>query len=225
LQFTQGAAKAVARRNGGTALTGPAATRQAFLEQAGQQRLVCFLGHAYFDQRYPMSSRLQLADTSLYASGILRFLRLQADLVILSACETGRSHVLRGDEMLGLSRAMLYAGTPSLLVTLWPVHEIPTRLLVERLAEQLSGSLGSAFDPALALAAAQRWLRELTFTQVKSLVAAWGEAPNAAVEAHLLGLWQMTQPGQLPRPDSPLFAHPFFWSPYILIGDQQAQMG
>jgi CHAT domain-containing protein len=221
LQFTQGAAKALTRRNGDIALTGAAATRQAFLEQAGRQRLVCFLGHAYFDQRYPMSSRLRLADGSLHAGDILRDLRLQADLVILSACETGRSRVLRGDEMLGLSRAMLYAGAPSLLATLWPVHEIPTRLLVEKLAEQLSEAPIHAFDPALALATAQRWLRELTLTEAQSLLADWEEAPAAELEAHLLALWRITHPGELPRPDSRLFVHPFFWSPYILMGDQR----
>ncbi|MBK8050637.1 MAG: CHAT domain-containing protein [Anaerolineales bacterium] len=47
-------------------------------------------------------------------------------LAILAACETGRAETPRGDEILGLSRAMLYAGTPSLLATLWRVHELPT---------------------------------------------------------------------------------------------------
>jgi CHAT domain-containing protein len=202
-------------------LVGAAATRQAFLERAGGCRALCFLGHAVFDQRYPMASRLVLADGGLRAGEMLRELRLAADLVILSACETGRSQVLRGDEILGLSRAMLYAGTPSLLVTLWPVHEIPTRLLVEKLIEELpmAGDPGLPFDPALSLATAQRWLRALTYAEATSLLSGWGELPAAEVEAHLAALWHMTHPGQAPQAESQLFAHSFFWSAYILIGE------
>ncbi|MFN8456669.1 MAG: CHAT domain-containing tetratricopeptide repeat protein [Anaerolineae bacterium] len=214
LQFTLGAAVTIGNDS---SLIGPAATRQAFLAQAGRCRVLCFLGHAFFDRHHPMSSRLKLADGSLHASEILRELRLQADLVILSACETGRSRVLRGDEILGLSRAMLYAGTPSLLVTLWPVHEIPTRLLVEKLVEQL---FWEGFDPAHALATIQNWLRTLSCAEVQALLSRWEGLSAAAIEAHLTHLWQMTHPGQTPQAESQLFAHPFFWSPYILIGDQ-----
>lgn len=221
LQFTISAAHALARRSGGLALTGPAATRQALLKQAGNYRALCFLGHAFFDQRHPMASRLKLSDGSLHASEMLRELRLDADLVILAACETGRSKVLRGDEILGLSRAVLYAGTPALLVTLWPVHEIPTRLLVEKLAAglPLAADADAPFDPALALAAAQRWLRTLTYAQAANLLAAWDELSGAEAEQHLAALWHMTHPSQSPQDDSQLFAHPFFWSAYILIGE------
>jgi CHAT domain-containing protein len=223
LHFNLGAAETIARRAGGRSLTGPHATRQAFLDQAGGYQVLCFLGHAFFDQRHPMSSRLKLADGSLHASEILRELRLAADLVILSACETGRAHVLRGDEILGLSRAMLYAGTPSLLVTLWPVHEIPTRLLVERLVEDLplAETADARFDPALTLASAQRWLRTLPYAEAERLLTNWVELSAAEVEKHLTALWHMTHPGQAPRAESQLFSHPFFWSPYILIGEGQ----
>ena len=44
------------------------------------------------------------------------------DLVTLAACSTGRAHVDAGDDLLGLSRAWLYAGAPSLLVSLWNVN-------------------------------------------------------------------------------------------------------
>jgi CHAT domain-containing protein len=131
--------------------------------------------------------------------------------------------VLRGDEILGLSRAMLYAGTPSLLVTLWPVHEIPTRLLVERLVEDLplAETPDARFDPALTLAAAQRWLRALSCAETERLLTNWVELSAAEVEAHLTALWHMTHPGQAPQAESQIFAHPFFWSPYILIGEGQ----
>jgi CHAT domain-containing protein len=223
LQFIQGAAQTLAHQGDDLPVLGPAATRQAFLAKAGDYRIVCFIGHAHFDQRYPMSSRLQLAKGNLYASEILRELRLQADLVLLAACETGRGQVLRGDEILGLTRALLYAGTPSLLVTLWPVHEIPTRLLVEKFFAQLSlhEVASGLFDPALALATAQNWLRTLSYAEAQALLADWKEELSADdIDSLLTALWQMTQPGLAPQGDSQLFVHPFFWSPYILIGDR-----
>jgi CHAT domain-containing protein len=137
----------------------------------------------------------------------------------LAACGTGRGQVLRGDELLGLTRALLYAGTPSPLVTLWPVHQVVTRLLVEHMVGKLERP-ANRFDPAGSLAAAQAWLRSLTYTQASTTLAQWDGEEAGWVEQELTTLWQMTRPGETPQPASLLFAHPFFWSPYILIGDR-----
>jgi len=221
LQYIQGAAKTIAYR-GGTSVAGSAATRRALLTRARHHRVLCFLGHALFDRRYPMSSRLQLADGSLHASELLRELRLQADLVILAACESGRGRVLRGDEILGLSRAMLYAGTPSLLVTLWPVLEIPTRLFIERFVDALSREDASSttIEPARALTVTQNWLRTLPLAAAQERMAEWDELSNSEIVQHLTHLWHMTHPGEELHSDSQIFNHPYFWSPYILIGDR-----
>lgn len=222
LRLTQGAARRLAeqgqtRHGRSAALLGQAATRRALLDQAGGYAALCFLGHGLFDPTYPMASRLQLADGPLLAGDILAGLRLDADLVALAACETGRSQVLRGDEILGLTRALLYAGAPSLLVTLWRVHEAPTRLLVERFFATLDPA---APDPAAALAAAQGRLRALTVAEARAAMTAWDELSPAAVETQIAQLWQMTRRDRPLQDDAPLFAHPFFWSPYILVGDQ-----
>ena len=55
---------------------------------------------------------------------------LNANLVTLRACSSGRTTVRSGDELMGLTRALLYAGTPSLLVTLWDVHIESSRMLL-----------------------------------------------------------------------------------------------
>jgi CHAT domain-containing protein len=223
LSCTYGAAHTIANLSNTAPVIGPSATRQAFLDQAGVYRVLCFLGHAYVDPSHPLVSRLRLVDGPLHAGGILRELRLNADLVVLAACESGRSHVLRGDEILGLSRALLYAGTPSLLVTLWKVHEIPTRLLMENFFAQLglNDSSSPEFDPALALARSQRWLRELTLAEICTLMAGWSELSPIEVKEWLARLWQMTNPGCLPQDQNQIFNHPFFWSPFVLIGDQR----
>jgi CHAT domain-containing protein len=55
---------------------------------------------------------------------------LNANLITLRACSSGRATVRRGDELIGLTRAFLYAGTPSLLATLWDVHIESSRMLL-----------------------------------------------------------------------------------------------
>lgn len=223
LHFTQGAAAKLACSPKDGLLLGAAATGAAFVRQSHAYRIICFLGHALFNAQHPMLSNLNLSDGHLQAGEILRQLRIDADLVVLAACESGRSQVLRGDEMLGLSRALLYAGTRSLLVTLWQVHEIPTRLLVEHFFQTLDlrDATFRPFDPATALGNAQAWLRTLTYAEAKALLDQWQELTPAAAEVELRQLWQMTQGEAELQAESRLFEHPFFWSPYILIGEPQ----
>lgn len=63
-----------------------------------------------------------LDEKSFLSAKELLDVQLHCHIVTLSACETGQSENKPGDELIGLSRALLYAGTPSLLLTLWPVH-------------------------------------------------------------------------------------------------------
>ncbi|HYA28865.1 MAG TPA: CHAT domain-containing tetratricopeptide repeat protein [Acidobacteriota bacterium] len=86
-----------------------------------------FAVHAEFNQEDPMSSALLLAkgrdgDGKLKAGEIFG-LNLKADLVVLSACETGLGKISNGDEIVGLTRAFIYAGTPSVITTLWKVND------------------------------------------------------------------------------------------------------
>lgn len=58
-------------------------------------------------------------------------LRLNADLVVLSACDTGKGKLLRGEGIVGLTRAFMYAGTPSVAASLWKVNDQSTSLFME----------------------------------------------------------------------------------------------
>ncbi|MCB0064718.1 MAG: CHAT domain-containing protein, partial [Caldilineaceae bacterium] len=218
LQYTIGAAKRIVANPGDLSMTGTHATKQAFLAQAGRYRMICFLGHARFDPVHPMSSRLMLSDGHLRASELSRGLRLHADLVILAACETGRNKILLGDELLGLPRALLHAGIPAVLVTLWPVHEVPTRLLVEEFIKQRQHT--PAADAARTLAAVQNWLRTLTFEQAWLLLSNWDELTAEQAHQQLATIWRMTSGDAPPQRDAALFDHPYFWSPFILIGSR-----
>ncbi len=85
-------------------------------------------------------------------------IELEAYLVTLSACETGQLRgfsegAYMGDELTGLSRAFIYAGTPSVIASLWKVSDVSTALLMTQFYKNLRGE-----DKVKALCDAQRWL-------------------------------------------------------------------
>ncbi|PYR71480.1 MAG: hypothetical protein DMG20_02790, partial [Acidobacteria bacterium] len=92
--------------------------------------------HGIFRADNPMFSSLKLGDSWLNLFDIFN-LQLGAELTVLSACETGMSAVWEGDELLGLARGFLYAGTPSLVVSLWTVNDRSTAQLMRRFYEAL----------------------------------------------------------------------------------------
>jgi CHAT domain-containing protein len=138
-------------------LSGDAATEQAFRSQAPQADVIHLASHAVFREDNPLFSAIRLADgwLSLYD---LYSLRLRASLVTLSACETGVSEVLAGDELVGLARGFFQAGSASVVVSLWAVNDASTAQLMAGFYAHLDAGLG----PAAALRAAQIELRSAT---------------------------------------------------------------
>jgi CHAT domain-containing protein/Tfp pilus assembly protein PilF len=108
-------------------------------------RYVHLATHGVVDEAHPGLSRLLLApETGSGEDGVLHLgeiynLRLNADLVVLSACDTGRGRLARGEGVIGLTRGFLYAGARSLLVSLWPVSDAAAAGLV---VDFYSGLLG-----------------------------------------------------------------------------------
>ncbi|MHC5025442.1 MAG: CHAT domain-containing protein [Planctomycetota bacterium] len=108
------------------------ATVDAFLRAAGDAHVVHLACHAHFDPAHPAEGGLQLADRMLTLRDLYD-LRTRARLVTLSACETGLSHVDRGDELVGLVRAFLAAGAGNVAATLWPVDDVRTSTFMQHL--------------------------------------------------------------------------------------------
>jgi CHAT domain-containing protein len=106
--------------------------------------------HGQFRADSPDFSALHLADGALTVRDAAR-LPLQAQLVTLSACETGLSRVAPGDELLGLLRGFLLAGAPQVLASQWAVDDAGTAALMRSFYTRL---LAGA-RPAAALRAAQ----------------------------------------------------------------------
>lgn len=111
--------------------------------------------HTYFRGDEPLFSHLVFSDSNHEES---RFflpdifnLKLKSSLVTLSACETGLSQFTAGDELIGISRAFFYAGTPSLLTSHWTVNDKSTSILMDKFYEGLV-SMGESKARALKLA-------------------------------------------------------------------------
>jgi CHAT domain-containing protein len=126
------------------------ATGQQLRARAAGCDVVHLACHGLFRGDNPMFSALKMGDGWLTATDINE-LDLTDALVTLSACESGRSTVIGGDETLGLARAVLGAGAATLVVSLWLVHDATTaELMATWYARLCAGD-----TPAAALRAAQ----------------------------------------------------------------------
>ena len=121
-------------KNSTTVLVGPEATESRVRAASGGQRAVHLATHGMvFDDR-PFDSFLALApESSLGSDGRLTTsevygLQLNADVVVLSGCRTATGQ-LSGDGVQGLARAFFYAGTPSVVATLWDLPDAPAQYL------------------------------------------------------------------------------------------------
>ena len=110
---------------GAVMLTGDEATRANLLQAAPRGRFLHLASHGYFRRDNPMFSFLKLADSHLHFYNLLD-LKLNAEMVTLSACHTGVNKVFPGDELHGLVRGFLYAGAPSVVASLWAVSDRST---------------------------------------------------------------------------------------------------
>lgn len=199
-----------------TVLLGADASEQSLVGLARSGALADFgtihlATHALVDDEQPERSALVLSqvglpdpleaaisgeriyDGLLTAKEIVREWRMNADLVTLSACETGLGKEIVGEGYIGFAHAFLQAGTRSLLVSLWKVEDRATSLLMRRFYENRAGAYpderggrrGEPMPKAAALQEAKRWLRGYTDEQ--------GREP---------------------------FGHPYYWSAFILIGER-----
>jgi tetratricopeptide (TPR) repeat protein len=137
LPYTLQEAQSVAKLWNGQAILEEEATLARFRAMAPHSRILHLATHAEFRPDSPLFSGLALADGWLTTLDVFN-LRLRAALVTLSACQTGRSVIGGGDEVLGLMRAFLAAGAASLVTTLWAVEDRSTAQLMDSFYHKLA---------------------------------------------------------------------------------------
>lgn len=126
-------------------LIGNQATETAIRQQLEKARIIHLATHGLLDEERGLGSALALApspstqdDGLLTAEEILN-LKLNAELVVLSACDTGRGRIT-GDGIVGLSRSFITAGVPSAIVSLWQVPDAPTAFLMTQFYQTLASN-------------------------------------------------------------------------------------
>ena len=119
-----------------------------------------FATHGWLDSQHPELSGIVLSmvdEQGQPQDGFLRAhevfnLKLPAELVVLSACQTGLGKEVKGEGLVGLTRGFMYAGAPRVVVSLWSVNDEATAELMTRFYR---GMLKEGLRPAKALQAAQ----------------------------------------------------------------------
>jgi CHAT domain-containing protein len=152
---------------------------------ANEYAVIHLATHGFLDSRRPVLSSLALTEDSdsiennFWQAYEISKMNLHADLVVLSACETGYGKFEKGNGIASLARAFMYAGAPSLIVSLWQVNDEVTSIIMQNLYRNLAD--GMTKDLAL---------RKAKLEYIKT--------------------------------SSSALAHPAFWSPFILIGNEEA---
>jgi CHAT domain-containing protein len=141
-------AQAIARMLKVNSITGSQATKAMVLPQMSKARIIHLATHGLFDSLEPIefSNRFQIPgmlalspsekDDGLLTANEIFKLKLTAELAVLSACDTGLG-ILSEEGVIGLSRSLIAAGVPSVVVSLWKVPDEPTALLMKEFYRNL----------------------------------------------------------------------------------------
>ena len=128
--------------------------------ELGQYRIIHFATHGLINNQHPELSGIVLSlvdEQGRQQNGFLRLydlynLKLSADLVVLSACQTALGKEIQGEGLVGLTRGFMYAGAPRVVASLWQIDDRASAEFMKRFYE---GLLGQKLRPAAALRAAQ----------------------------------------------------------------------
>ncbi|NJM63312.1 MAG: CHAT domain-containing protein, partial [Oscillatoriales cyanobacterium RU_3_3] len=122
------------------AIIGARGTKAAIVQKMPQASIIHLATHGLLDNVRGLASAIALApsgtDNGLLTAEEIFDMKLQASLVVLSACNTGEGKIT-GDGVIGLSRSLISAGVPSVIVSLWAVSDAPTSELMQAFYQNL----------------------------------------------------------------------------------------
>ncbi|MHC9539719.1 MAG: tetratricopeptide repeat protein [Vulcanimicrobiota bacterium] len=121
---------------GGTILVGKEMTSEKVRDTIKGKSIVHFATHGVLDPLHPLFSGLVLSDKILTTTDIFS-LDMDANLVVLSACNTAGGKLYSGDDIIGLSRAFMYIGSPVIVASLWRVSDVSTAELMKNFYQEL----------------------------------------------------------------------------------------
>lgn len=175
---------------------------------SGNYNIIHFASHGELNPDAPLFSSIRLAkdkdeDGRLEVNEIFNLNLKNTSLVTLSACETAIGKLTNGDELVGLTRGFIYAGTPSIVASLWNVYDQSTSELMNLFYKNLKSHPKSE-----SLRMAQ--LEMIRGKTGKGIVRGVGGITSSKVSK------PEKEPESVTTVDG---SHPYFWAPFILIGD------
>jgi CHAT domain-containing protein len=197
-----------------TILVGTGATRDAVVSRLSGLGCLHFAGHAWFQVGDPFQSSLGLAPPERLSIEDLEPLLLKdpPGMAILSACQTAMAQVtVRADEALGFPSMLLAHHVRTVVVTLWPVDDLASSLLIGQFYRFWRERKQ---PPARALCSAQNWLRTATAAEMSTLLRPLkqvGGAAGALASEARIRFFEMD-------PDSRPFSHPIYWAAFVAAG-------
>ena len=195
-------------------------------ELLAQSNCVHFSCHGVFDFANPTQSALMLSESLITSPDGQKIRDLekcltlgeifaqdlrQCRLVTLSACETGLIDVSRQiDEYIGLPSGFLFAGSPSIVSTLWAVDDLSTTCLMIRFYDNLQ----QTDSVSIALNQAQQWLRQADGLEIKETIEPW-LAQSGIPSGRLYDIEKLLD--SIKQKSKP-FAAPYHWAAFCAIG-------
>ncbi|SHF93841.1 CHAT domain-containing protein [Fodinibius roseus] len=175
------------------------------LLQENRYRYVHLATHGIIDENRPGRSGLTLSaggelTPSSTEDGMLRSseifgLDVRSDMVVLSACNTGLGKLVEGEGMLGMQRSFFYAGTATVIVSLWNVYDRSTASLMNEFYKALINST-----------AEEGWMNTVLRWVGWDRSIPFGRKATAMRRAKLKMI------------NHPLYNHPVYWAPFIVVG-------
>lgn len=157
LPFAEKEAKVIAALYGIKPLLGKDATEGVVRQRAAAASILHLAAHGFYNPVAPLSSLIALApddpstgseqvanDGWLTVGEVYGLDLSNAELVVLSACQSNLGDLSEGDELVGLTRAFIFAGTPTVIASLWSVDDETSALLMERFYTHLRDGMGKA---------------------------------------------------------------------------------
>ena len=179
------------------------ATEEKAKQLSGDYEIIHFASHGELSPQSPLFSCIKMAkdkdeDGRLEVHEIFNLDLEDTSLVTLSACQTGLGKLSKGDELIGLTRGFIYAGTPSVVASLWSVNDQSTSDLMSLFYKNLK-----------------------THSKVESLRMAQLEMINGEAGRGIVrGVGGITASVGGEQPQTTVNgSHPYFWAPFILLGD------
>jgi CHAT domain-containing protein/Tfp pilus assembly protein PilF len=144
-------AKTIAEKWKGSLFSGADATKEKFLEVEQNAQILHLAMHSASNEEEPLASKLIFSgsDSSLtgLSAGDIYSINVPADLVVLNSCNSGYGKSIQGEGMMSLARAFIYAGSKSVIMTMWPVQDASGARIMENFYDRLAE--GKPTDVAL----------------------------------------------------------------------------